>query len=209
MGTETLLIVAAASLLVLLLPSPAGRMLRDYSLSCGRGRGLALLPTLWLGYVAAGILAGTSFLILHAVIPAISGSLSWLAIAYIAIFALRAQRQRLTFRIADNDNLPDRRYLRAALRMLIAAPRPSLVLALLAVLLQVTVAQQVSVETVGLMGLAFAVAALVAPIVQCFAAERSARKIRQVRQENPASHKPPTRFIVSRAVTAGYRRIAA
>lgn len=139
MGIETLVIVAAASLLVLMLPSPAGRMLRDYSLSRGRIRSLLLLPALWIGYLAAGLMAGAAYLILNAIMPAMSMPLSWLAVAFLVIYALRSQRQRLTFRIADNDNLPERGQMRMLLRMTLAAPRPSLVFALLAVLFQVTV----------------------------------------------------------------------
>jgi threonine/homoserine/homoserine lactone efflux protein len=209
MGIETLVIVAAASLLVLMLPSPAGRMLRDYSLSRGRIRSLLLLPALWIGYLAAGLMAGAAYLILNAIMPAMSMPLSWLAVAFLVIYALRSQRQRLTFRIADNDNLPERGQMRMLLRMTLAAPRPSLVFALLAVLFQVTVATPAPLQTVSMMGLAYGTAALLAPLFQILVAENSARKIRHGRRLTTASRKPPTRFIASRAVTAGYRRIAA
>ena len=209
MGIETLVIVAAASLLVLMLPSPAGRMLRDYSLSRGRIRSLLLLPALWIGYLAAGLMAGAAYLILNAIMPAMSMPLSWLAVAFLVIYALRSQRQRLTFRFADNDNLPERGQMRMLLRMTLAAPRPSLVFALLAVLFQVTVATPAPLQTVSMMGLAYGTAALLAPLFQILVAEISARKIRHGRRLTTASRKPPTRFIASRAVTAGYRRIAA
>lgn len=209
MGHESLLIVAAASLAVLLLPSPAGKLLRDYTLSRGKARSLLLLPSLWFGYLAAGVLAGAAYLILHSVMPAMTGALSWLAVVFIVIFALRAQRQHLGFRIADNDNLPEHGLLRMAMRLVVSAPRPTLIVALLSVLYQATDAPLPPVQTVAFTGLSYAVAALIAPLIQVFTAERSARKIRLFRQRNPASHKAPTRFIASRAVTAGYRRIAA
>lgn len=209
MGTEILLIVAVASLLVLMLPSQAGQMLRDHALSRGKPRSLLLLPALWIGYSAAGLMAGAAYLLLFSAMPAMSGVLWWIAMAYLVIYALRSQRLRLTFRIADNDNLAERGVLRMLLRLMLSAPRPALVLALLAVLFQVTDGTLDPMQATSMMGLGFAAAVLLAPLVQIFTAERSAQRIRHVRQHNPASRKAPTRFIASRAVTAGYRRIAA
>lgn len=209
MSIETLLAFAATSLLVLLLPSAHGKLLRDYGLAQGRARTLLLIPALWLGYLVAGAVAAALYLSIHALVPAMERPFAWLGLVILGLYVLRSQQRRLVQRLADNDNMPERRLDRALLAMLGASLRPGLIIVVASLFFQMSDSLGTSVESSARGFVAFAAAALVAPFFQLLIAETSARKIRRARHLNPASHKPRTRFIASRAVSAGYRRIAA
>ncbi|MGE6740719.1 hypothetical protein ACQKGC_10625 [Allorhizobium pseudoryzae] len=209
MSIETLLAFGATSLLVLLLPSASGMLLRDYSLVQGRARSAFLIPALWLGYLVAGGLAGTLYVAIHTLAPAMQRPLGWLGVVILGLYLLRSQQRRFAQRLADNDNLPARRWDKAFFSILVASLGPGLAVVVASLFFQMSDTLRISDESFAQAFLAYALAALVAPFVQLLIAESSARKISRARRLNPASRKPRTRFIASRAVSAGYRRIAA
>lgn len=209
MSNETLLITAALSLLTFLLPSKATQMFRDYCRARGRLRALLLMPGFWLGQLATGALAVGLYLASRSALPNMEESLSWLAMAIFFVYVLRTQIRRLRLRVADNDNLTHKSGLKAGFRLAVSTVRPSLALALCALLVQTNDSALSNSDTAVYSMLAIALAAMVAPFVHWAIAEPSARRIRTLRQQQQASHKAHTRFIASRAVTAGYRRIAA
>lgn len=209
MSTETMLITAALSLLTFLLPSAAGHSLRDYCNARGKTRALLLLPGLWLGYLIACGTAFSALLFLRIGLPAMQQTLSWIGMAFFFIYVLRTQAQRLRLRIADNDNLAQNGTVRAVIHMAQRAIRPALIIALCAVLLQVVDSRSSGGELVRNLLPSMGFAAFIAPILQVIFSSRSVLKAKAFRKQIQASRKPPTRFIASRAVTAGYRRIAA
>lgn len=209
MSIETLLAFAATSLLVLLLPSAQGKLLRDYGLAQGRTRACLLIPALWLGYLTAGALAGALYLSIHSLAPAMERPFAWLGVAVLGLYLLRSQQRRLVQRLADNDNIPARKPGLALLAMLATCVRPGLIIVVASLFFQMSDSLGSSGESAARGFAAYGIAALLAPFIQLLIAEPSARKITRARQLNPASRKPRTRFIASRAVSAGYRRIAA
>ncbi len=209
MSTETLLAFAATSLLVLLLPSVHGSLLRDYAQVQRPVRAALLIPALWLGYLIVGMLAAALYLAIHSLAPAMERPFAWLGVVVLGLYVLRSQQRRLIQRLADNDNLPARHPLRALLAMLAACVRPGLIIVVASLFFQMSDSLGQSFESVALGFAAYGAAAFLAPVIQLLIAGPSARKISLARQHNPASRKPPTRFIASRAVSAGYRRIAA
>ncbi|MFD1746991.1 hypothetical protein ACFSE1_16065 [Rhizobium helianthi] len=209
MSIETMLITAALSLLTLLLPSAAGHAVRDYCIARGKTRALLLLPGLWLGNAIACGLAVAALIGLRLALPAMQAAFDWIGIAIFFIFILRAQVQRLRLRVADNDNLPRNGAFRTAVHITLINVHPALVLALCALIMQMADSSSPHIELAQNLLTAMAFAAFAAPIVQVAFAARSARKAKAFHQQFQASRKAPTRFIASRAVTAGYRRIAA
>lgn len=209
MSTETLLITAALSLLTFLLPSRATQMFRDYCRARGKFRALLLMPGFWIGQIVTGGLATGVYLLSRTTMPNMEESLSWLAMAIFFIYVLRTQIRRLRQRVADNDNLIHTSWLKAGASLAVATVRPSLILALCALLVQTNDSALSNIQT-GVQSLAaIGLAAVLAPFFHWVIAEHSARRLRALRQQHQASHKAHTRFIASRAVTAGYRRIAA
>lgn len=209
MSIETTLITAALALLAFLLPSIAANLLRDHCIARGKLRAMLFLPGLWLGYLAAAAVAIGAFQLCRIYLPAMQGSFTWIGLAFLMIFVFRSQVHRFRARIADNDNLPQVNSAAASLQLGWQAFRPSLVIALWAVLLQLSDSLTNVTPMSREIAIPFVLAALVAPLFQLAMAERSARKMRAFRQTFQASHKPRTRFIASRAVSAGYRKIAA
>lgn len=209
MSIHTMLMVAATALLVFLLPSPCGRLLRDHVHARGRARSLLLLPAIWLGYVAAAFCAGAAYLALRSTMPAMIETFTWLGLVVLMIFVMRSQQRRFVNRMADNDNLRQSGTIRALGQIVVEAGRPGLVLALLAIFLQTAESSVSPLQFLSAAGIALLPAVLVAPLLQLLIAESVARQMLRVRRRNQASRKPRTRFIASRAVTAGYRRIAA
>ncbi|MCJ8508564.1 hypothetical protein MUU53_11640 [Rhizobium lemnae] len=209
MSLETTLMTAALALLAFLLPSVAANLLRDQCIARGKLRAILFLPGLWIGYLLAAAVAVAAFSLCRIYLPAMQGSFAWIGIAFLMLFVFRSQVNRFRVRIADNDNLPNHNVASASFRLGWQAFRPSLIIALWAVLLQLSDSLTNSAILSQEIALPLAVAALVAPLIQLALAERSARKLRAFRKVYQASHKPRTRFIASRAVTAGYRKIAA
>ena len=209
MSIEITLMTAALALLAFLLPSVAANLLRDHCIARGRLRAMLYLPGLWLGYLAVAVVAIAAFQLCRIYLPAMQASFSWIGFAFLMIFVFKSQVHRFRNRIADNDNLPQVNRASASIRLGWQAFRPSLIIALWAVLLQLSDSLTNSATMSREIFIPLALAALVAPLIQLATAERSARKLKAFRQVYQASHKPRTRFIASRAVTAGYRKIAA
>lgn len=209
MSIETTLITAALALLAFMLPSVAANLLRDQCVARGKLRATLLLPGLWLGHLLAATIAISAFQLLRIYLPGMQSTFAWFGIAILMVFVFKSQVHRFRARFADNDNLPQLSLSAASLHIGWQAFRPSLIIALWAVLLQVSDSLSIETTTSREIAVPLVLAAIIAPLVQLVLAERSARKMRILRQIYQASHKPRTRFIASRAVTAGYRKIAA
>jgi threonine/homoserine/homoserine lactone efflux protein len=209
MSISSMLMVAATALLVFLLPSPCGRLLRDHIHARGRLRALLLLPGIWLGYVAAAFCAGAAYLALQSTLAAMVETFAWVGLVVLMIFIMRSQQRRFVHRMADNDNLTPSGALRSIAQVVVESGRPGLVLALLAIFLQTAESAVSPVQFLAAAGIALLPSLLLAPLLQLLIAETVAKQMLRARRRSQASRKPRTRFIASRAVTAGYRRIAA
>lgn len=209
MSIETTLTTAALALLAYLLPSVAANLLRDQCIARGKLRAMLFFPGLWLGYLMAGAVAVGAFRLCQIYLPAMQGTFAWIGFAFLMIFVFKSQVHRFRVRIADNDNLPQLNMLATSFQLGWQAFRPSLIIALWAMLLQMGDSLTNGATSSREIAATLALSAIAAPLVQLALAERSARKMRAFHKTYQASHKPRTRFIASRAVTAGYRKIAA
>lgn len=124
MSIGILLAFAATSVLVLLLPSASGTLLRDYGLTKGRRHAALLILPIVLGYLVSGLLAFGLYFGIHDLAPAMEWSLAWLGLFVIAIYVLRSRHRRQVFRLADNDNLPAQGVARLTTQALASAVRP-------------------------------------------------------------------------------------
>jgi threonine/homoserine/homoserine lactone efflux protein len=131
----------------------------------------------------------------------------WYLFAYTLISYLDPRRKLAS---AANDNLPEKRNLRILghlTRQAILSPR--YVLALFAVLIQVWEPSLPALPQFLTMEVACAVVVATAVSLQAILAKRLLGRIRPLAHNKTASHKARKVFIARRAVTAGYRRIAA
>ncbi|MDO1584511.1 hypothetical protein [Rhizobium oryzicola] len=209
MSADTLLVLSALALLAFLLPSPAGRMLLDYALSFGRARAAVLSLSIGLAYSVTVTAALLIWLAIGQAPAAIIAVARWMGVGYLVLYLLWSLQQRVSLRIADNDNLPVRAMSHAAVQLPRHALRLKLVLALVSLLLQSLDSTVTDIASLIPLLTVMAVSGFVAPLIQTLSAERVARRIRLIQKQNPTWHKPRTRFIARRAVTAGYRQIAA
>jgi threonine/homoserine/homoserine lactone efflux protein len=209
MSIETLLTLSAISLLVFILPSPSGRLILDYVLSFGRMKMLLLVVPLWLAHNLVIVAATLAWVGLSQMPPTVLALASWIAAAYLVVHVLWSLQSRFTMRIADNDNLPVRQLGRSAAWLPLRFIRPRLALALISLLVLTIDSSGDIRDFLILMLSGMAAAALAGLLFQIGSAYQTAQRIRLFRKHNPAWRKPRTQFIARRAVSAGYRQIAA
>ena len=209
MSADTLLVLSALALLAFLLPSPSGRMLLDYALSFGRWRAALLSLPIGLAHAVAVTAALLIWKAIGEAPAAIVIVARWMGIGYLVLYLLWSLQQRISLRIADNDNLPVRGMSHAVVQLPRHALRLKLVLAIVSLLIQTLDSTAIDIDSLIPLLTVMAVTGFVAPLLQTLSAERVARRIRLIQKQNPTLHKPRTRFIARRAVTAGYRQIAA
>lgn len=211
MTIEAWLAFAATASALLLLPHPLAFSVATYARSWGRKSAFVTVPAAMFAIVLAAGLSAAAVAALLAVMPAIDDAASWLGLSFIMLYALYAlQDPRLRQGIADNDNLPETRPLRVFghfIRMTFRSGRYVFLLA--AILIQfatpVVAMETFYPATIGLL----AVAAFASALAFALFPQFSTWKRRRRTQAGKASHKPKTLYIARRAVTAGYRRIAA
>lgn len=209
MSLGDLLVFSILCLLILDLPSASGRIMLDYSLARGKTRAMALIPAILLGSLLCFAAAFAIYVWLSDSLRSMRDLLSWSALAYLAIHVLRGLQIRQRLRLADNDNLREKTLLSALSRGFLSQIRPGLAVAIAALLLQ-TVDSPQDLAELGLhAALAFTVAGVGAPLIQLLFARQRAARLKRASLGKPGAPKPRTRFIARRAVSAGYRRIAA
>lgn len=209
MSVEALLIFSVVCMLMLYLPSASSRFLVDYTIARGKLRAMVLVPAAVAGSFISFAAGLAIFLWLSGSLRSMSEALSWASLAYLAIYLMRAMRQSLRLRLADNDNLREKSLIAGMGRSFAGRVGPGLAVAIAALLVQVADSASPNQQLVLESAVGFGIAALSMPLVQVLIARRRARKMRLSRLKNSAAAKPRTRFIASRAVSAGYRRIAA
>ncbi len=211
MTVETWLAFAATAVAVLLVPHPIASLTAAFSTSWGRTSALITIPAFVLAFVLGGILVTTVVFLISFYWPAAIGALSWIGLSYLMVHVLYAyQDPQLRYGPADNDNLPETRPLRIFGYFILKTFKSIRYFALTAAIavqfFNPTLLPQAQYLN---MISALAVAAMVAALARATLPGRFARKRRRSTVRSKAPYRPGTRFIARRAVTAGYRRIAA
>jgi homoserine/homoserine lactone efflux protein len=209
MSIEAILIFSVLCLLTLYLPSASSRFLVAYSIARGKLRAMALVPALAAGSFLSFAAGFAIFLWLSVSLRSMHGALGWAALAYLVFYVGKGLQQGIRQRAADNDNLREKSLVRGMGRCLIAQVRPGLAIAFAALLVHLADSSGTTERLALQAATAFAVAAIASGLLKVLLAGRSTRKMRLVSLKNSASATPRTRFIARRAVSAGYRRIAA
>ena len=202
---------AATAIAFVLLPNPPAQQVSAFSLQRGRRTALATVPALVLGLLTCLSIAMAPVALLVIYLPSIKGALAWFGAAYLMIYVIWSlQDRRAAGPPADNDNLPERKGLRIFHHLLTRTMfGPRYILALAAILLQFADPAAPLLPQAVMAAEIFAACALLGGLAHAFTPRlmRSRRLSRAA--ANSASSKSRTVFISRRAVTAGYRRIAA
>ncbi|MDE1158270.1 MAG: hypothetical protein PW791_08315 [Neorhizobium sp.] len=201
----------ATTIFFVLLPSPVKRLAATFSLQRGRVIAFVTVPGLVLGLSAAFAIGLVPMFLVAFYLPAAMDTLSWAAVAYLMLYVLWSfQDPRAKGPVADNDNLPERRAVRIFSHVL-NAPLASAryVVALAALQTQFLTQSTATLLTAAELFIVFLAATLAAALFIALAPSLSVRR-RRIRRTSPTgSGKSRQVFIARRAVTAGYRRIAA
>jgi homoserine/homoserine lactone efflux protein len=202
---------AATAIAFVLLPNPPAQQVGTFSLQRGRRTALATVPALALGLLTCLLVAMLPVAAVVLYLPSIQGALAWLGMAYLMIYVIWSlQDRRAAGPLADNDNLPERNAVRIFHYLLTRTMfGPRYILALAVILLQFVDPAAPLVPQAVIAAEIFTICALIGGTVHAlsprFMRGRRASRV----AANSASSKSRTVFIARRAVTAGYRRIAA
>lgn len=201
----------ATAMFIVLLPSPLSCLTANYSLQRGRRAAVATVPGIVVGLSVALMVGAVPVALLAFYTPALFEVLSWAGLAYLMLYVLWSyQDPSVASPIADNDNIPELqagRILGLTIRKALFTPRYLGVL--IAVLTQFVEPKLPLLPQLLEMQATFVVGAVIALAVHIHSPRRILGRKRNKAVLNPAARHLKTRFITSRAVTAGYRRIAA
>lgn len=211
MTADTWLAFAATVIFLVLLPSPLACLTASFSLQRGRRTAVATIPGFAVGLSAALIMAAVPLALVALHLPRLLETLSWAGLGYLMLYVLWSyQDPRISGPIADNDNLPECRPARifgCLFGKSAFGPRYAVVLA--AALVQFVDPGRPLLPQFLEMQATFLVCAVFGAGIHVLFPRRVIGRKRRAPSLNSASRKPQTRFISRRAVTAGYRRIAA
>ena len=211
MTADIWLAFAATAVMLVILPSPLACLTASFSLQRGRRTAFATVPGLAIGLSGAMIVAMVPMVLLAFYLPGVLDTLSWVGLGYLMLYVLWSyQDPRIAGPLADNDNLPECRMARifgCLFGKSFFGPRYAIVLA--AVLAQFIDPHRSLLTQLLEMQATFVICAVVGAGVHVFFPRRVLGRRRRAANLNTASSQPRTRFISRRAVTAGYRRIAA
>lgn len=211
MTLETWLAFAATATAVLLVPHPIASLTAAFSGSWGRTSAFVTIPAFVLAFLLGGILVTAGVFMVAFLWPQGVGVLSWAGLSYLMLHVLYAyQDPQLRYGPADNDNLPETRPLRIFGYFILKTFRSVRYFALTAAIaIQFFNAALSPQEQYLNMVSALAVSAMLAAFAYATFPGLFARKRHRPKARSKAPYRPGTRFIARRAVTAGYRRIAA
>lgn len=211
MTVETWLALAATATAVLLMPHPIASLTAAFSGSWGRTSAFVTIPAFVLAFLMGAILVIAGVFLIAFLWPAAVGVLSWIGLSYLMLHVLYAyQDPQLRYGPADNDNLPETRPLRIFGYFILKTFRSIRYFALTAAIAIQFFNPALSPQEQYLkMIFALAVSAMLATLAHAVLPRLFARKRRRLSARSKAPYRPGTRFIARRAVSAGYRRIAA
>jgi threonine/homoserine/homoserine lactone efflux protein len=211
MTLEAWLAFAATATAFLLVPNPLASLTAAFSASWGRASGFVTVPSAILSIVVSAVPATAIAFALSFYWPSAVEAFSWAGLAFLMLYILYAyQDPKIRGGLADNDNLPATRPIRVIGYFIASALRQFRYFAIAAAMAIQVIDPALSpgeqyLQIVG----AFAVAAGLALCAYALFPRRLTRKRRRSTTARHALQRPGTLFIARRAVTAGYRRIAA
>lgn len=212
MTTDMWIAFAAVSMLIALLPSPLASLIARYADQRGRRTAILTVSGAAIGLSVALTIAALPIAAVAWAAPGLLAPLSWVGMAYLMLYALWAfQEPSARTPLAQNDNLPVQRSLQIFSYLLTFCLRSSRYVILLAALLAQFIQPEMLASTSAMMEIQLGFMALAATgaMAHVLFPRRMLNRVRSRATARPASHKTGTRFIARRAVTAGYRRIAA
>lgn len=212
MTNEMWIAFGAASIFIALLPSPLASLIARYAVQRGRRTALLTVPGAAIGLTVTLTIAALPIGLVAWAVPGLLAPLSWLGMGYLMLYVLWAfQEPSARSPFAHNDNLPEQQSLHIFAYLLTICLRSSRYVLLLAALLVqfFEPAMLTSASLMMEMQLTFMAFAAAGSMLHAAFPQRTLNRLRPKNMAPPASHKLTTRFIARRAVTAGYRRIAA
>ncbi len=208
---ETWTAFCAASILLTLLPSPLAGLVARFALQRGRNTAFFAVSGACLGLGAALVVASIPVALLATALPQAIEPMAWLGLAYIMFYSLWCfQEPSIRSPMPANYNLPAQQPV-AVLSFLLAAALGTgrYVTVLAALLLQFVGSVSGNPAMILQMQAAFLLVTACGFLVHVASPRWALGRLRGRNMPGPASHKLRTRFIARRAVSAGYRRIAA
>ena len=211
MTAETWVAFCAAAILITLLPSPVASLIARFAVQRGRRSALVTVPGVALGMGTALTIAALPLAALVWAAPALREPLSWLGLAYLLLYILWSfQEPSARAPLASNDNLPQQRPLGIFVHFFRECVGTARYLVVLAALLSQFLDPVMAVPALALeMQAAFVLAVAAGATLHVLFPQRTLNRLRRPARRHPASHKMQTRYIARRAVSAGFRRIAA
>ncbi|MFN7101889.1 MAG: LysE family translocator [Pseudorhizobium sp.] len=211
MTAETWVAFCAVALLLTLLPSPVAGLVARFSVHRGRRSAWATVPGMALGMGAALTLAALPVALIAITAPSLPEPLSWLGLAYLLLYILWSFQERSARGPhADNDNLPEQRPLSIFVHLLkVSLGTGRYVVVLAALLSQFIEPALVAPAQILEMQAAFMLVVAAGAALHVIFPRRTSGRLHRPIRMHPASHKMRTRYIARRAVSAGFRRIAA
>jgi threonine/homoserine/homoserine lactone efflux protein len=201
-------VVATAALLV---PGRSKRTVLSYALAYGRKSAFATVTGVGLG--AAMTVAATLALswALISLSPTVFSVVQWIGLFWLALFGLSLTRAPVgTEPVADNDNLPEEKPLRVIAHCFQNETRDTRGILLVAALLPqfLTPASPILPQAVAL-GTLFVLLAMATCLPYALLADRARKIIGKHVVRRTVNRSGGTVLIAAKAVTAGYRKIAA
>lgn len=211
MTIETWVAFCAAAIFVITLPSPLSNLIARFSLQKSRGTAVATVPGACIGLAAALTIAALPVAAIAFLLPGMLEPLSWAGIAYLMFYILWTfQDPALRIATADNDNLPEQEALPIFTHLLAASLRtPRYAVMLAALLVQFIDPQTLTLPLLLEMQAVFLLTVAAGSTIHVVFPQWTLNRLRRNGSAGPAPHRAGTRFISRRAVSAGYRRIAA
>jgi threonine/homoserine/homoserine lactone efflux protein len=211
MTVQIMLAFAATAIVLVLLPSPLACQTALFASQKGRRSAVLTLPACAVGLSVALFLAMAPLALIALFLPGLLAALTWGSVAYLMLYGLWSlQDPRVCGLAADNDNLPQSgaaQIFSSFVQRSALAPRYIVVFA--ALLIPFLNPQLPLIPQLLEMQAVFLLCALVAMVAPVAFPRRLLGRKRLLSSANPAMGKPRARFISRRAVSAGYRRIAA
>jgi len=211
MTIETLLAFAATTIALVLLPNPTACEAALFATQKGRKTAILTVPACAVGLSIALVLAMVPMALIALFAPGLLAALAWGGVGYLMLYVLWSlQDPRVCGLAADNDNLPQygsTRIFSNLVQRTAIAPRYIVVLA--AVLATVIEPRLPLLPQLLELQSVFLVCAVIAMSVHIAFPRRLLGRKRRLGSLSPALGKPRAQFISRRAVSAGYRRIAA
>jgi len=211
MPYPTWILFAVVAATFLLVPGRSKRLVLSYAMAHGRKSAFATVTGVTLGSaIPVALVLGLSFLVLTAS-PSGFVVLQWIGLVLLMLFALGLSRAPAgSAPIADNDNLPEEKPLRVIAHCFgseLKDPRSSLLAA--ALLPQFLNPTMAFLPQAIALGSIFILMTAATSLIYALMADKVRKTIRKHAARRTINRSGGTVLIAAKAVTAGYRKIAA